>query len=304
MSASATDANAVSVRAPAKINLALQVCGRRADNYHLLDSLVVFADVGDRITVTAHDKLELAVTGRFAAALAQEPDNLVLRAARYLAARHKIDKGARISLEKNLPVASGVGGGSADAAATLRACARLWGVDAGQLADGEIAAGLGADVPVCLSGVPAFMSGIGEIIAPAPALPPAWLVLANPGAPLATRAVFAALAGRFSPALSRDGWAGLKDAGALAKVLAGCRNDLTTPALTLLPAIGAVLEALAGTAGCLLARLSGSGPTCFGLYSDAAAAKAAAAAIAAQRPAWWTAAAAVLAPGAARGNVS
>ena len=297
MAVSTADAAAVSVPAPAKINLSLHVCGRRADGYHLLESLVVFAAVFDRITATPADDLSLTIKGPFAGALDREHDNLVLRAARWLAGARAAQtgvSGAHIVLEKSLPVASGIGGGSADAAATLLACARLWDIDRALLADVDIAAKLGADVPVCLRGTPAFMSGIGEIVVPAPPLPEAALVLVNPGVPLATKAVFGALNGRFSAAPAREAVSGLADAAALAKGLGQFRNDLTAPALELLPAIRPVLEALARTPGCLLARLSGSGPTCFGLFADGAGAHRAAAALAAEQPSWWVAAAPIL----------
>lgn len=292
----ATPAGAITITAPAKINLTLHVCGKRADNYHLLDSLVVFAGIGDRITVAAADKISLSITGPFGGALANEPDNLVLRAARLLAITHSLKAGAAITLEKNLPVASGIGGGSADATATLIACGKLWNVDPLRLSDSEIASALGADVPVCLRGVPAYMSGIGEIIHPAPALPEAWLVLVNPGEPLATKAVFGALNGRFSAAMGRHAFEKLEGASDLAKALKLYSNDLMAPARELLPAVGAVIETLEQTPGCLLARLSGSGPTCFGLFADAVTAYAAARNIAAQKPSWWSVAAPLLKP--------
>ncbi len=292
--ASAIAAPAITVMAPAKINLSLHVCGRRADGYHLLESLVVFAGVGDRITVSPADELRLTVEGPFAGALSQEPDNLVLRAARLLAGTLSPAPGAAIILEKNLPVASGIGGGSADAAATLVACARLWRTDARAFSDQEIAAKLGADVPVCLAGVPAFMSGVGEIVAPAPALPEAALLLVNPGQPLATKAVFAALNGRLSTAPSRALFTGLADPVALAKALARADNDLAEPACDLMPEIIGVLAALAEIRGCLLARLSGSGPTCFGLFADLDQARRAGAILTAREPTWWVAAAPVL----------
>ena len=284
----------ITVEAPAKINLTLHVCGRRADNYHLLDSLVVFAGVGDRITVSASDTLSLTIGGPFGAALASEPHNLVLRAARLLTAKHDIKHGAEIYLEKNLPVASGIGGGSADAAATLIACGRLWNVDPLALSDSEIAAQLGADVPVCLRGVPAFMSGIGDIVEPARGLPNAWLVLANPGEPLATKAVFGALNGRFSAPMNRAPFEGLGHAADLAEVLRTYGNDLMAPARELLPSVGTVLDTLAQSPGCLLARLSGSGPTCFGVFPDAASAQKAAGDIAGRYKSWWVAPASIL----------
>ena len=236
----------------------------------------------------------LAITGPFGAALQAEPDNLVLRAARLLAATHKVTKGAVLTLEKHLPVASGIGGGSADAAATLRACGELWNVDPRALSDAEIAAKLGADVPVCLHGKPAFMSGIGEIIDAAPRLPATWMVLVNPGVPLSTKTVFGALAGRFHAPMTRTDFAGLDTAMALAQVLKAYGNSLMAPAREQLPVIGSVLALIEATPGCLLARLSGSGPTCFGLYASAAQANAAAKHIKSVQNAWWTAAAPVL----------
>lgn len=290
------DNAALRVFAPAKINLTLHVCGRRADGYHLLDSLVVFAGVGDGISVTRAPDLKLAVTGPFAAPLAETPDadNLVLRAARYLAAVTGRDEGAHITLEKNLPIASGIGGGSADAAATLMALAQLWDENLAQLADADLAAKLGADVPVCLRRTPTFMRGIGEDLTPAPALPPAWLVLVNPGKPLATKAVFGALNGRYSPAAAVEPFQGLTTAQGLADALASAHNDLALPAGEVMPEIGEMLGALQATPGCLLARMSGSGPTCFGLYPDGAAAGTAADALRAARPGWWVAPAPIL----------
>lgn len=276
------------VDAPAKINLALHVCGRRDDGYHLLDSLVVFAGIGDRTTVEAAETLSLAITGPFAAGLATEPDNLVLRAARLLGP----DRGARITLEKNLPVASGIGGGSSDAAATLIACAKLWNMDLAALSRRDLAASLGADVPVCVARAPAMMRGIGEDVAAVESLPALWMVLANPGQPLATKAVFGALRGRFGKAM--DPLPAKPDPDRLLAYLENQRNDLTAPALELMPRVGVILNALASTAGCRLARLSGSGPTCFGLYTNESAAQSAAKALRDAHSGWWVAAAPML----------
>lgn len=176
--------------APAKINLHLHVVGRRDDGYHLLDSLVVFAGVGDCLRASTSGALSLSVTGPFAAALDAEADNLVLRAARALAARAGCPALARLVLEKNLPVASGIGGGSADAAATLRLLCRLWRIELSAEDLGQLAGDLGADVKVCLVGHPALMSGIGEVLVPAPSLPAAGLVLVNPGVAVSTPSVF------------------------------------------------------------------------------------------------------------------
>jgi 4-diphosphocytidyl-2-C-methyl-D-erythritol kinase len=222
------------------------------------------------------------VTGPFAAGLAAESDNLVLRAARGLGDLAGIRASGALVLEKNLPVASGIGGGSADAAAALRLLCRFWGV-APQL-DG-LAEALGADVPVCLSGRPALMSGVGEILEPAPLLPQVGLVLVNPGVAVSTPEVFRARAGkRFSEAarFPRSGWG---DASALAADLRGVRNDLQAAACFLAPAIGDVLDTLGSAPGCLVARMSGSGATCFGLFPSAGAAREAADAI--SRPGWW-----------------
>ncbi len=286
MTAAADLSCATTYDAPAKINLALHVCGRRDDGYHLLDSLVVFADIGDRIAVSECDTLKLEITGPFGGALSHEPNNLVLRAARLLQTVADRGDGACIRLEKNLPVASGIGGGSSDAAATLRACGALWNVDPAQISNARLAADLGADIPVCVHRKPAFMSGIGEMLDAAPTLPPCWLVLANPGRPLATKNVFAALPG-FSPPLTRRAFNGLADAEALAEVLKEHRNDLAAPAIQLEPTIAATLSALENSPDCLLARLSGSGPTCFGVFANARAAENAATLITAQHPDWW-----------------
>lgn len=251
--------------APAKINLALHVTGQQSDGYHLLDSLVVFAAVGDVIRLTP-GPLSLRITGPFADALAADDDNLCLRAAR-LAGRE-----AAITLEKHLPPASGIGGGSADAAAVLRALGSR----------PERPGLLGADVPVCLAGRPARMRGVGDILEPLPPLPDIPLVLVNPGVALSTPAVFAALAQRRNPPLPPlSGW---DDLDALLDYLRLCRNDLEPAALSLAPQIADCLTALQD-AGAALARMSGSGATCFGIFPDAPAARAAAQRI--RRPGWW-----------------
>ncbi|MDT1064429.1 4-(cytidine 5'-diphospho)-2-C-methyl-D-erythritol kinase [Paracoccus sp. CPCC 101403] len=257
--------------APAKLNLTLHVTGRRDDGYHLLDSLVVFLDVGDVVTV-APGPLSLRLTGPFAGALADDPQNLCLRAAR-LAGREAV-----ITLEKNLPVASGIGGGSADAAAVLRALdARPPGTEI-----------LGADVPVCLAGRPMRMQGLGEILTPLPPLPQLHVLLVNPLCGLSTPAVFAALDCRVNPPIPQV-LPDFPDAATLIAFLTDCRNDLQPAAIRLLPVIADCLAALQG-AGAALARMSGSGATCFGLFPDARTAEDARRAIAADHPDWWVAA--------------
>jgi 4-diphosphocytidyl-2-C-methyl-D-erythritol kinase len=270
--------------APAKINLYLHVTGRRADGYHLLDSLAAFAEVGDLLHAEPADLLSLRVEGPFAPALAGEPDNLVLRAARALAAEAGVTSGARLVLEKRLPVASGIGGGSADAAAALRVLCRLWRLALPLAVLARLAASLGADVPVCLAGRTARMGGIGERLEPAPSLPPCGVLLVNPGIAVATAEVFRVRQGAWSElATLPPAW---DDAAAMAADLAKLRNDLEPAAVALRPAIRDVLAALAATPGCLLARMSGSGATCFGLYAASAAARLAAGRI--QGSGWWS----------------
>jgi len=264
--------------APAKVNLFLHVTGRRVDGYHELDSLAVFAGVGDVVMAAAGPALDLTFSGPFAGALSAEPDNLVLRAARAL----RPDGAAALHLEKNLPIASGIGGGSADAAAALRALAKLWGM--GMTTDlAPLALRLGADVPVCLARRAMRMQGIGEILVPAPALPPCGLVLVNPGVAVPTPAVFKARTGDFSaPADLPAGW---ESAGSMVASLASCKNDLQQAAIGIAPVIGDVLATLARLPGALLARMSGSGATCFAVFETPAAAQAAATLI--QPAAWW-----------------
>lgn len=259
--------------APAKINLTLHVTGQRADGWHLLDSLVVFAALGDRIE--AGSAPGLAIDGPFAAAVPAGGDNLVLKAAALAGAADPA-----LRLTKNLPPASGMGGGSSDAAAVLRHYGACLGT--GALMQ------LGADIPVCMAApAPSRMAGLGEAVTPIPGVPGLWLLLVNPGLPLSTPAVFRALARRQNPPMPAHlpRW---RDGAALADWLAGQRNDLEAPARALEPVIGTVLSALAVQPGCLLARMTGSGATCFGIFAERAARDAACAALA--RPGWFTAA--------------
>ncbi|GGH42967.1 4-(cytidine 5'-diphospho)-2-C-methyl-D-erythritol kinase [Frigidibacter albus] len=271
--------------APAKVNLALHVTGQRADGYHLLDSLVVFADVGDRLTAEAADDLTLQVTGPRAEGVPTGPENLVLRAARLL----DPSRGARLTLDKHLPAAAGIGGGSSDAAAALRVLARLWELP---LPAAEATAVLGADVPVCLDARPRRMAGIGDQLSDVPPLPPAWLVLVNPGVPVSTPAVFRALDRKDGAPMPEV--PACTDAATFAAFLLGLRNDLEPPARALQPQVSEVLAALGAQTGCLLARMSGSGATCFGLFAAEAPARGAAAALAAAAAGWWVQAARML----------
>ncbi|MBM3950044.1 MAG: 4-(cytidine 5'-diphospho)-2-C-methyl-D-erythritol kinase [Rhodospirillales bacterium] len=275
----------IRVAAPAKINLYLHVVGRRPDGYHLLDSLVAFADIGDTVEARADERLSLAVDGPFADAIPAGDDNLVLRAGYALAELAGEKRGAAIRLTKRLPAASGIGGGSADAAAALRALMCLWNANPAPEALAALALRLGADVPVCLGGRAAFMGGIGEELAPAPPLPKASIVLANPGQAVATPEVFRRRTGPFSrPARFAEAPG---DAARLARLLKARGNDLEEPARAICPAIGDVLAALRRQPGCLIARMSGSGATCFALFAEPGAARAAADAVARAHPAWW-----------------
>lgn len=282
---------AIEAFAPAKVNLALHVTGRRADGYHLLDSLVVFADVGDRLTLADASDLSLTVTGPFAPGVPVDGSNLVLKSAALIAA----GRGARIVLEKHLPHGGGIGGGSSDAAAALKALARIWGVPLPKAND---VLRLGADVPVCLGApAPHRIQGIGELLAPAPALPDAHLVLVNPGVAVPTAEVFgrlAAGAGAGNPGLAA--FPGVLDFERFAGWLAAQRNDLEVPARAIAPAIETAASALRTQPDCRLARMTGSGSTVFGLFATAGQARAAATRIAVAEPRWWVRAATMLKP--------
>jgi len=283
---------AVELFAPAKVNLYLHVTGKREDGYHLLDSLVVFAGTGDTLRFAPSESLTLEIEGPGAEALSADEDNIVLKAARALAEALGRPAQAAITLEKHLPVAAGIGGGSADAAATLRGLIVLWGADLDDETLAKIGLSLGADLPVCLAGRPTQMSGIGETLAPALPLPPAWLVLVNPRIALSTPSVFRARAGDFTPAAPLTEIS--SDARALADALVSRHNDLAKPAILLEPTVKTMLDAIGGTEGCLLARMSGSGATCFGLYADEESADAAADALAEAYPDWWVSPAPIL----------
>jgi 4-diphosphocytidyl-2-C-methyl-D-erythritol kinase len=244
--------------------------------------LVVFAGMGDTVSACSGEILSLAIEGAEGAALDAGPDNLVLRAARALAEAAGLEGYARLHLLKRLPVASGIGGGSADAAASLRVLNRLWrlGLPEAQLA--ALGAKLGADVPVCVGSRPARMAGVGEVLSAAPSLPRFGLLLANPRQGLATPKVFRARQAGFSARADLpEAWG---SAAEMVADLARLGNDLQAPAISLRPAIAEVLAAISASPGCLLARMSGSGATCFGIFPNAAAAAAAAAAL---PPAWW-----------------
>lgn len=301
----------LTTRCRAKINLTLRVLGRRADGYHELESLVAFAGVGDVLTLEPGPDLGLSLAGAFGEGLAAEPDNLVLRAANALAVELGPLRWGRIHLVKRLPVASGIGGGSADAAGALRLLARLNGVAFDNPALLRAAAAIGADVPICVASRARVMSGLGEVLGPPLALPPLFAVLVNPGVPVATARVFGELAappllaGEAASRAQRSHPQRLREAldslaarpltndppgriASLIEALSQGANDLEAPALALAPVVADVLRRLAAQPGCRLARMSGSGATCFALFDDCRASAAAARAIARGRPDWWT----------------
>ncbi len=270
----------IEVFAPAKVNLTLHVTGQRADGYHTLDSLVMFADIGDRISARRADSTSLTLTGPMAERTPRGDDNSVIRAARLMGAT------AAITLDKRLPVAAGIGGGSSDAAATLRALSKMTGQDIPQDLQE-----LGADAYICCaapSGA-ARMGGIGETISPAPGLPELHAVLVNPNVPVMTAEVFRNLAKRDNAPMP-DTLPSDCDAGALISWLNGQRNDLQEAAIAAEPVIEQIFGALSVTPGCLLTRMSGSGATCFGIYGDAETAASAAGRLQESHSGWWVAA--------------
>jgi 4-diphosphocytidyl-2-C-methyl-D-erythritol kinase len=281
--------------APAKINLTLRISGRRADGYHELESLVAFAPFGDRLTFSPGETLGLDVSGPMADGAGPVADNLVLRAAHALAARIGGLRLGGFALHKALPSGAGLGGGSADAAAALRLIAKANGISLDDPRVHDAARSTGADIPVCLDPRPRVMRGVGEILSAPASLPPLGIVVVHPGFALPTGPVFKALGlapgepytGSSPRQPERAG--GWQNAGreALIEWLVAECNDLEAPAIATAPAVADVLRIIAGLAGCRLARMSGSGSACFGLFDDGAAAATAAAQVAAAQPSWW-----------------
>ena len=273
--------------APAKVNLTLRITGRRRDGYHTLESLVAFALVGDRVSLRVAGKVDLTTRGRFAAAVGAPANNLVLRAARALAAEVPKLKTGRFTLTKNLPAAGGLGGGSADAAAALRLLARANGIALTDIRLLRVARQLGADVPVCLDPRARLMRGIGEVLSRPQRVPRLAAVLVNPGVALVTARVFARFDGikmKSPKGHSRRIPSRMKP---LLEYLAAQPNDLEEAAIALAPKVAAALDALRYARGCELARMTGSGATCFGLFGSRRAAEAAARKLATQHRRWW-----------------
>lgn len=279
----------LTTRAPAKINLTLQVRGRRQDGYHDLESLVAFSGAGDTLSLTPGEALSLDISGPTSSAAGAGDDNLVLRAARKLAEEIEGLRLGRFQLDKRLPVAAGIGGGSSDAAAALRLLAKANDLALDDPRIREVACAIGSDVPVCLDPRARLMRGAGESLGAPLELPPLPAVLINPGVPVATAPVFAALG--LQPGASRGG--AHAEIGArpnteeLLAALAKCRNDLEDAACLQAPVIVDALAILRAARGSRLARMSGSGATCFALFATRRAAVRAARVIRAQHPAWW-----------------
>ena len=271
--------------APAKVNLALHVTGQRHDGYHLLETMVVFTEFGDRVAVRLADADAFDVTGPFAEAVTKGGDNLVLRASDLLRSLSDRDlPPVSIMLEKNLPVASGVGGGSSDAAATLRALVQLFKLSVSPAKLAEAALALGADLPMCLEAKTLLARGVGEETKPVEGWPTLAMVLINPGVAVATPDIFRALAKRDNPPLPAP--PRRPDFATIVEWLKTARNDLEPAAVSIAPQITDALAAL-NRSSAALARMSGSGATCFGLYPSQAAATRAAAEISASRPGWF-----------------
>ena len=280
----------LTARAPAKINLTLHVLGRRPDGYHELESLVAFAGVGDTLSLTPTEELRLGVSGPNAAEVGADTDNLVLRAARELAKRVEGLRVGTFHLAKRLPVASGIGGGSSDAAAALRLLARHNGLALTDKPIAEAARATGADVPVCLDPRARMMSGIGERLGDPLTPAPLFAVLVNPGVAVETRAVFSRLGLRTGESTGSAAHPAIPmraDAAALLTLLKKGRNDLEDAACSLAPVIVDVLAVLSAAKGSRLARMSGSGATCFALFENCRHAARAARAIRRHHPGWW-----------------
>jgi 4-diphosphocytidyl-2-C-methyl-D-erythritol kinase len=280
------------VPAPAKLNLFLHVGDKRKDGFHVLESLVVFVEEADILTIEPATKLSLEIVGPFASALRDVSDNFVLRAARALDAT----LGAAITLEKNLPVAAGIGGGSADAAAALRGLNLFWDLDRTPDALNEIAAQIGSDVPACVLSQPVWMEGRGEVVFPTRPIPAFELVLANPNIALPTASVFASLNVRKGVGAMSPPEEEIESIWDLVTYLVDAGNDLELPACAMAPSIDEVLEALAHEPGCVLAQMSGSGPTCFGIFQEGPWARGAAERIAQDHPEWWVRCTRIAAP--------
>ncbi|MFN3232446.1 MAG: 4-(cytidine 5'-diphospho)-2-C-methyl-D-erythritol kinase [Alphaproteobacteria bacterium] len=280
---------AIAETAYAKVNLYLHITGIRDDGYHELDSLFAFLELGDRLVFSPAPDLSLKAKGPFGSDVPETGDNLVLRAARALQQATDCSSGAEIVLDKRLPVASGIGGGSADAAATLRGLNKLWHLGQSDTTLEHIGATIGADVPACVSSRMAYISGIGETLQPASERHSAWLVLVNPGVSLSTPLVFQRFDETYSALHQPEGLVPQDRLDSWIAALHARENVLQPAACEKAPVIDRVIRALSATAGCSFARMSGSGATCFGVFADSSTAADAAAHLSRDHPDWWVA---------------
>ncbi len=273
--------------APAKVNLHLHIVSRRpSDGYHILDSLFIFTELGDELFFAPSDDLSLEIKGDFSGFISASPDNSILKAARMLGEALNITPKAKITLFKNLPIAAGIGGGTADAAATLTGLQKLWHRTLPEKKLYEIAVKLGSDVSPSLYGRPVLIGGTGDILKPSPILPRMGILLANPMVPVFSGEIFRSRKPVFTPPFTFKGK--YTDVCELAKDLQSCRNDLTDAAIAIQPEIADVLQAISeNTDDCRLARMSGSGATCFGLYDSFDSAEKAQKALKKKYPLWW-----------------
>ena len=274
------------ITAPAKLNLFLHITGHRPDGYHLLESLTVFTAFGDELEILPTDTLSLNFTGPFAATLESDgKENLVLRAARSLQAKTTYRMGASLTLNKRIPIGAGLGGGSSDAAATIKGLEHLWRISYTPAARAHLAVSLGSDVLACLLDSPGWVTGIGDNVLPVNIPSGGWVILVNPGQPLLTQHVFRNYSQAFTVSVAcPKAWDNI---AALAAWAAAQHNALEPAAIALMPVIGPMLAAIAGTKNCLLSRMSGSGATCFGLYDNQADAENAATTLQADYANWW-----------------
>lgn len=270
--------------APAKVNLSLHITGKRADGYHLLDSMVVFTEFGDQLEITESETFSLTCSGDYGDLIASNNDNLVMKAARGMQQLDGKKSGLKVQLRKLIPVSAGLGGGSADAAAVIRFLCAQWNIDIDSSYVKELALSLGADVPVCLSHNPQQMAGIGEMITHLPIMPSLNLLLVNPKVALATADVFTAYQHQNRP--TPQAWNGKED---LISYLRSCRNDLQPAAMSICPVVQEVLSVLSSLPQCLLARMSGSGASCYGVFASEDAMHLASKQLAKEKPGWWQA---------------
>lgn len=277
----------LTVNAPAKINLYLHITGKRSNGYHLLDSLCVFTDIADRITLKSADDLSLTITGPFAHTIAHENPctNLAWRAAQGLSEASGRHPGVAITLEKNIPPGAGLGGGSSDAAATVKGLEQLWNTRLTDDAREHLLQSLGSDVSACYEAVPLVMRGVGDIILPAPGLPDLPLVVVYPDKPSSTPAAYKNYTGPFSAEVALP--SSFKDVREAAAFIGRQKNDLRAPAIMNVPEIESALDSLSAQDGILLPQMSGSGSACFGIFETAAHAERAATAISSSYPRWW-----------------